>query len=132
MSVIEISAAFLAVGLLCACLYKKAFRFACVSLFLAGVGLSGIILSLIGGVHWSILGVGIAFPLLVALAVMFWFEVIKKHKNHKVRSPIVALAFGVMLTTLGGSLGASVAGGVQHLDQRTGNTVDQLVNSNGR
>jgi hypothetical protein len=128
MSILEFSAALLVVGLLLAFFYKKAFRFACWALFLAGVGLSGIVLSLTGVIHWSLFGIAIGFPLLVALAIAFYHEVHKKNKTHPKRTPFIAFAFGVMIVTLGGSLGSSIAGGVTHLEQRGGNDVGQLVN----
>jgi phosphoglycerol transferase MdoB-like AlkP superfamily enzyme len=128
MSITSFSAALLIVGLLLGFFYRKAFRFACWCLFFAGVGLSALILSLTGVMHWSLLGISIAFPLLVALAIAFYHEVHKKNKTHPKRTPFVAFAFGVMIVTLGGSLGGSVASGVTHLEQRGGATVGQFVN----
>jgi uncharacterized membrane protein (UPF0136 family) len=128
MSTIEISAALLVVGGLLAFFYKRAPRFSAWALLAAGIGLSGIVLGITGVVHWSVLGIGIAFPVTVGLLVMFWFEAIRKHKTHPIRTPVVAVALGVMLTTLGGSLGGAVSGGVQHMEQRGGVQVDQLVN----
>jgi hypothetical protein len=132
MSEIEISAALLVIGGLLAFFYRRAARFACIALLLAGVGLSGIVLGITGAVDWSVAGVAIAFPVTVGLALMFWFEVIRKHKTHHIRTPVISAALGVMLTTLGGSLGGAVSHGVQNLDQRGGVQVDQLVNNGGR
>lgn len=128
MSIIEFSAALLVVGLLLAFFYRKAFRFACWCLFLAGVGLSSLVLGLTGLPHWSVFGIAIGFPLLVALGIAFYHEVHKKNKTHPKRTPVVAFAFGVMLVTLGGSVGTTISSGIQHLEQRGGNTVGRLVN----
>jgi len=81
---------------------------------------------------WTIAGIAIATPLTVGLIGLFWLEVIRKEKPHKVRTPLVGLALGVLLVGLGGNVGSVVSHTVQDIGNRTGTTVQNAINSNGK
>jgi hypothetical protein len=113
--------------------HRKAPRLTAWLLLFSGLGLATVVIGLIGGIgSWSVLGIGVALPLTVALAVMFYLEVIKKSKLHRVRTPIVAFALGVLLVGLGGNVGGAISHTVQQIGNRVGQTTTTAVNSNGK
>jgi uncharacterized membrane protein YfcA len=74
---------------------------------LAGAFASATVLGWLGGlVDYSIAGAGILLFVLIIGGYLFHIEVIKKHKPHPWRTPLVAFAVGIALT--------ATFGGVQH------------------
>jgi O-antigen/teichoic acid export membrane protein len=111
---------------------KKAPRLVPWLLLFGGVGLADVVLNLIGPITWTILGITVALPLTIALGVLFWLMVVKKHKPHRVRTPLVAFALGVMLLGLGGGIGHMISGLFTSISAKVSSQTGQLINSNGR
>lgn len=83
---------------------------------LAGLFASGTVLSWLGGlVAYSIVGVAVTTVVLALGGVVFWIEVVKDHKPHKWRTPIVAFLVGVALTASFGGVQQAVQQGTVHL-----------------
>jgi hypothetical protein len=88
---------------------KRVPRFVAFMLWLAGLGLSAVILKYVGGfTNISILGVGILTAVMIVSAIVFWEEAVKRNGLHRVRTPLIAVIFGVTLATAGGALGGLV------------------------
>jgi hypothetical protein len=101
-------------------------------LLVGGLGMAGIVTSITGPLDWGIAGVALAGPITIWLGYLFYSEVIRKAKPHRIRTNVVAFALGVMLIGLGGPIG----GAIQHLTNGVGNGVGNRVanylNSNGK
>jgi hypothetical protein len=83
---------------------------------LAGMFSSGTVLSWLGGlVAYSIVGVAVTTVVLVLGGIVFYIEVIKNHKPHKWRTPLVAFAVGIALTASFGGVQHAVNQGTVHL-----------------
>lgn len=93
---------------------------------LAGAFASATVLGWLGGlVTYSIAGVGILLFVLVLGGYLFHIEVIKKHKPHPWRTPLVAFAVGIALT--------ATFGGVQHMvNQGTIHVTSVVQHTTGR
>jgi uncharacterized membrane protein len=112
--------------------HKRAPRFTAWLLLFSGLGLATVVIGLVGGIgSWSLFGIAIATPLTAALIVMFYLEVIKKSKIHRVRTPVIAFALGVLLVGLGGNVGGAISHSVQNIGNRVGTNTTQLINHQG-
>lgn len=80
-------------------------------LLFVGIGAASVVLGWIPAIRGiSILGVGIMGLLAIFLIVVFFEEAVKKNGLHRVRTPIVALALGVTLSAMGGTIGGALSG----------------------
>jgi uncharacterized membrane protein YfcA len=107
---------------------KKALRFVSVLLFMVGVcGAAAIVGFLGSGINRMSLG-GVSIFALLAIfgGICFWFEVVKKDKPHKIRTPIISWVFGVSLMTASGA----IFGAFQDMARQSVERVDQIVVEN--
>lgn len=93
-------------------------------LLCVGIGAAAEIMKYIGDfLKISFYGVAAITVIFFVAAVLFWQEVVKRNKMHKVRTPIVALLLGVSIISLGGTVGKAIHNGTQ----TGGNTIDKTV-----
>lgn len=93
-------------------------------LLLVGIGAASVITQFIGGFkHISIGGVGLFSLVAIVAGIAFWEEAIKRNGLHHVRTPIIALAFGVALMSAGGAVWNSL----QEVAQTGGTNVNKVV-----
>lgn len=99
-------------------------RFVAWVLLLVGIGGASVITGWFGGfTSISIYGVGLFSIAAVFGAIVFWEEAVKRNGLHRVRTPIIAVVFGVALMSAGGAGWAALQQVV-----RTGSVnVDQAV-----
>lgn len=100
-------------------------------LLFAGIGLSGLVISITGPVAFSFGGASLATAIVIGLGYLFYEEVIKKNKPHKIRTAMVAFSLGVLLVGLGGSVGSRVSALFTGTANRAGQVGNSLINSNG-
>lgn len=102
-------------------------RFVAWMLFLVGVGAAGTITGLVGGfTGLSIYGVGVFTVVAIVTAIFFWEEAVKRNGIHRVRTPLIALVFGVALMSAGGAFFASL----QDVVTKTSKNVDNTIQAN--
>lgn len=102
-------------------------RFVAWLLFLVGVGAATTVTSWVGGfTSFSLFGVGIITVVAIVTAIFFWEEAVKRNGIHRVRTPVIAVVFGVALMSAGGGF----FGAAQELVHKTTTSVDQTVNAN--
>lgn len=106
---------------------KRVPRFVAWLLFLVGVGAATTITGLLGGFTGvSVYGVGFFTVVAIVTAIFFWEEAVKRNGIHRVRTPLIALTFGVALMSAGGAF----FGAAQDLVTKTSTNVDRTVNAN--
>jgi len=99
-------------------------RLVCFLLLFTGVGIAiGIAGFLSGFSSLTIFGVGVMVLIALATAVVFWEEAIRLNGMHRVRTPVIALLFGISLMSVGGWVGGSL----QKLASTTGEQIDKAV-----
>lgn len=99
-------------------------RFVAWLLLFVGVGAATVITNALGGFSGiSIYGVGAFTILAIVGGIVFWEEAVKRNGLHRVRTPIVALAFGVALMGVGGTLGLNL----QNAIKTGGTNVNKVV-----
>jgi hypothetical protein len=104
--------------------YNRAPRFVAWVTLLVGMGSAALVAGYLGGFGGtSVYGVGIFTLLAILSGIGFWFEGHKGDKRHRVRTPIIALLFGVSLMTSTGS----VFVGLQGIAQKATTGVNQAV-----
>lgn len=102
-------------------------RFVAWLMFLVGVGAATTIYGHLGGVTgMQLFGVGLVTVVAIAAAITFWEEAVKGNGLHRVRTPIIAVVFGVTLMSAGGGLFATV----QQVVHGVSSSVDQTVTTN--
>ena len=93
---------------------RKAQRLVNWLLLFVGVGAAGVITQFLGGFSGvSIYGVGVFTVVAIVAGITFWEEAVKRNGIHRVRTPIIAIAFGVALMGVGGTFGHAVQNAVQ-------------------
>lgn len=93
-------------------------------LLFVGVGAATVITNALGGFSGiSVFGVGVFTLVAVVAGIAFWEEAVKKNGLHHIRTPIVALAFGVALMGVGGTVGSTI----NHAVQTGGQNVNKVV-----
>jgi hypothetical protein len=96
-------------------------------LFLVGVGAAATITGLVGGFSGiSLFGVGVFTVGAIVTAIFFWEEAVRSNGLHRVRTPLIALAFGVCLMSAGGAFFAAL----QNVVDKTGSSIDNTVQAN--
>ena len=99
-------------------------RLVCWLLLFVGVGAANMITGSPGGLsNISVLGVGIFTVVALFTGITFWEEAVKRNGMHRVRTPLVAVALGVSLMGVGGTIGSALSNAIQ----TTGVQVDKAV-----
>lgn len=99
-------------------------------LFLVGVGAATVITQFLGGFSGiSIYGVGLFTIVALVAGILFWEEAVKRNGLHRVRTPIVAIAFGVALMGIGGTVGSNLQNAVQTGGTNVNKVVTDSINS---
>lgn len=107
--------------------YGRAPRLVAWLLLLVGIGATKEVTGFLGGFsNIAIYGVGIFSVLAVVGCIAFWNEGVKKHRWHRVRTPIISVAFGVALMSAGGGAWANL----QSMVQSGTSNVDRAVTNN--
>lgn len=93
-------------------------------LLFVGVGAATVITNALGGFSGiSFFGVGVFTLVAIVAGIAFWEEAVKKNGLHHIRTPIIALAFGVALMGVGGTVGSAI----NHAVQTGGQNVNKVV-----
>lgn len=105
-------------------------RFVAWLLVFVGVGAATVITSALGGFSGiNIYGVGVFTIVAIVGGIVFWEEAVKRNGLHRVRTPIVAVAFGVALMGIGGTLGANLQNAVKTGGANVNRVVTDSINS---
>jgi len=95
--------------------------------FIAGTGAAATIAGWLGGLSGlTIFGVGAFTVAAIITGIFFWEEAVKRNGIHRVRTPLIAVAFGVSLMSAGGAL----FGVMQNAVHQSTTKVDQTVQAN--
>ena len=99
-------------------------------LLFVGVGAATVITQFFGGFSGiSIYGVGVFTLMAIIGGILFWEEAVKRNGLHRVRTPIVAIAFGVALMGVGGTVGQGLHDAVQTGGTNINKAVTDSINS---
>ena len=102
-------------------------RFVAWVLLLVGVGAAATITNLFGGfTGMNLFGVGVFTLIAIITGIFFFEEACKRNGLHRVRTPLIAVVFGVALMSASGSLFTTL----QNAVQSGGANVDKAVTNN--
>lgn len=102
-------------------------RFVAWLVAIAGTGAATTIVGWLGGLGAvTFYGVGLFTIAAVISGIFFWEEAVKRNGIHRVRTPLVALLFGVSVMSAGGAFFV----GVQNVIHQSTTHLDQTVQSN--
>lgn len=97
--------------------------------FLVGVGAATTITGYIGGfTAMSLFGVGVVSVVAIISAIFFWEEAVKRNGMHRVRTPLVAVIFGVALMSAGGGFFTTLQAAVQQASTSVDDTIQANLN----
>lgn len=97
--------------------------------FLVGVGAATTITGYLGGfTAMSLFGVGIISVIAIISAIFFWEEAVKRNGMHRVRTPLVAVIFGVALMSAGGGFFNTLQNAVQQASSSVDGTIQANLN----
>jgi hypothetical protein len=102
-------------------------RFVAWVLLLVGVGVASTLTDWVGGFGgFTVYGVGLFTLIAIVTGIFFWEEAVKQNGLHRVRTPLIAVLFGVSLMSAGGAFFEVV----QNALEATASNVNQAVVSN--